>query len=215
MPVDPLDRPIETLREETIDQLTLNYSHGELSHEAFERRLDLALDAETNEALIELTADLDLEVDSSFREQKKREFNFMSDSRSEISKDKIVSIFGHSSRQGIWDAAEEIKTITVFGDTDLDFSDAKFMSMTTRVNVSCVFGSVKIFIPEGVNVISKVSCILGDMKDKSISGYRSNEPTIVVEGFVLLGDIKVRLKKTFREKLLNFAETVKSVLAKG
>ena len=30
MPVDPLDKPIAKLREETIDQLTLNYSHGEL-----------------------------------------------------------------------------------------------------------------------------------------------------------------------------------------
>jgi hypothetical protein len=44
MPVTPNDRPIETLREETIDQLIMNYGHGKLSREAFERRLDEALD---------------------------------------------------------------------------------------------------------------------------------------------------------------------------
>ena len=31
------DRPLEKVREETIDQLVMNYGHGELSSEAFER----------------------------------------------------------------------------------------------------------------------------------------------------------------------------------
>ena len=31
------DRPIEKLREEVIDQLIMNYSHGEISLEAFDR----------------------------------------------------------------------------------------------------------------------------------------------------------------------------------
>ena len=39
------DRPLEKVREETIDQLVMNYGHGELSSEAFERRLDAAMDA--------------------------------------------------------------------------------------------------------------------------------------------------------------------------
>ena len=37
------DRPIETLREEVIDTLIYNYSHGVISNEAFERRLDQAM----------------------------------------------------------------------------------------------------------------------------------------------------------------------------
>ncbi len=38
MAVNIEDRPINKVREEVIDQLIMNYSHGELSHEAFERR---------------------------------------------------------------------------------------------------------------------------------------------------------------------------------
>ena len=30
------DRPIENVREEVVDQLTMNYGHGELSLEAFD-----------------------------------------------------------------------------------------------------------------------------------------------------------------------------------
>ena len=32
------DRPIESVRQEVIDQLIMNYSHGEISLEAFESR---------------------------------------------------------------------------------------------------------------------------------------------------------------------------------
>ena len=109
MPVNPLDKPIAKLREETIDQLILNYSHGELSLESFERRLDQALDAETHDALISLTADLDLVVDSAFREHKKREFGIMADSHGLMSEQKIVSIFGNSKRQDVWDVPREIR----------------------------------------------------------------------------------------------------------
>ena len=42
------DRPIEQVREETIDQLIFNYSHGVISAEAFERRLDQAMNSNTH-----------------------------------------------------------------------------------------------------------------------------------------------------------------------
>ena len=55
MPVVPQDRPINALREETIDQLIVNYGHGKLSLAAFERRLDEALDTQSHDRLLELT----------------------------------------------------------------------------------------------------------------------------------------------------------------
>jgi len=213
MPVDPLDKPIAKLREETIDQLTLNYSHGELSFESFERRLDQALDAETHDALLSLTSDLDLVVDSAFREQKKREFNIIIDSHNVMEEEKIVSILGNSERQGAWNVPKEMRAFNILGKTVLDFSEAKFTSMITSINISCVLGNVIIYIPEGLNVVSKVSCILGDVKNKALSNNDADVPTIILDGFVLLGDIKIRLKKTFRERLLNFAENVRTMFA--
>ena len=161
MPVDSLDKPIAKLREETIDQLILNYSHGELSLESFERRLDQALDAETHDALLTLTTDLDLVVDSAFMEQKKREFGFMSDSHDVMSEEKIVSIFGNSKREGVWDVPKEIRVFSIFGNSILDFSEARFTSMTTHINVSSAFGNTIIYIPEDIKIVSYVSCVFG------------------------------------------------------
>jgi len=211
MPVNPLDKPIAKLREETIDQLILNYSHGELSLESFERRLDQALDAETHDALISLTADLDLVVDSAFREHKKREFGIMADSHGLMSEQKIVSIFGNSKRQDVWDVPREIRMLNILGNTILDFTEAKFTSMSTRINVSGVFGNVKIYVPEGINVVSNVSCILGGVEDKAPFSNGVDVPRIILDGFVCFGHIRIKLKKTFRERLLKFAETVRAM----
>ena len=79
MPVNPKEKPITVLRDETIDQLIVSYSHGELSFEGFERRLDQALDAKTHEELLALTEDLNIVVDETFREKKRRELGFQID----------------------------------------------------------------------------------------------------------------------------------------
>ena len=42
------DRPIEQVREEVIDNLIYNYSHGVISAEAFERRLDKAMSTQVH-----------------------------------------------------------------------------------------------------------------------------------------------------------------------
>ena len=213
MPVDPLDRPISRLREETIDQLILNYSHGELSLEAFERRLDQAMDTKTHDTLLSLTADLDLVIDSAFREHKRREFGIMADSDLVMSEEKIVSIFGNSKREGVWDVPKEMRVFSIFGNSTLDFSEARFTSMTTHINVSSAFGNTIIYIPEDINVVSYVSCVFGGVKDKTPSSNGIDTPTIILDGLVLFSDIKIKLKKTFRERILRFAETVRAMFA--
>lgn len=72
MTVKLTDRPIETVREETIDQLIMNYSHGRISYEAFERRLDQAMETDQHQVLLDLTEDLDLSVDDNYAASKSK-----------------------------------------------------------------------------------------------------------------------------------------------
>jgi len=50
----------------------MNYGHGKLSLEAFERRLEQALDAKQRSELSDLTNDLDLAVDASYIEKRSK-----------------------------------------------------------------------------------------------------------------------------------------------
>ena len=62
-----------------------------------------------------------------------------------------------------------------------------------------------------IHVVSYISCILGGVKDKAPSSNGVDVPTIILDGFLIIGNVKIKLKKTFRERLLRFAETVRTM----
>ncbi len=212
MPVNPYDKPIELLREETIDQITVNYSHGEISLESFERRLDQAIDAKTHQELTALTEDLDLKVDNSFKEQKREKFDFQINAHAAEDVDHIVNIFGGTNRRGAWEVSGEVRMINIFGGADVDFSEAVFSSKRTRIKVICLFGGANIFAPEGINVITKAMCIFGGIDNKMPSSNSPDAPSIVIEGFIMFGGISIKLKRTLKERLKDFANNVKSMI---
>jgi hypothetical protein len=210
MPVTPEDRPLEALREETIDRLVVNYGHGTLSLDAFERRLDQALDAREHDALTALTRDLDFEADAGYLEQKRDALGTRYAQHDE-DVEYIVHIFGGGDRSGRWTVPREIRSVTVFGGGDIDLTDAQFTSHTTRIRLFCLFGGVDILVPDHVNTIVKAFCIFGGVDNKAPSHPDPAAPRIVVEGLVLFGGVDVKVRKTFRERLVEFAGAMRAM----
>ncbi|NQZ23304.1 MAG: DUF1707 and DUF2154 domain-containing protein [Colwellia sp.] len=213
MAVKIADRPIDTVREEVVDQLVMNYSHGELSHEAFERRLDEAMASTSNEELIELVADLELKVDEKYIEQKKEDFKFNYSSTPAQESELLVSIFSGSERSGEWRVAKEIKSVCIFGGCDIDFSEALFTHREVTVKVFCLFGGIDISVPENVKVVSKSFCIFGGMDNKAPSTDHSDAPTIFIEGLVIFGGVDIKLKRTLKERFTAFADGLRKMFS--
>lgn len=161
MTVTLKDRPIETVRSEVIDQLIMNYSHAELSYEAFERRLDQAMELANHQDLVDLTSDLPLAVDKAFVESKKQDLapNYVGGETEEL--DYMVNIFSGSTRGGVWRVAKETRYLSIFSGTDIDFTDAQFSQEVVRIKMFSLFSGDTIYVPENVNVISKAFCIFG------------------------------------------------------
>ena len=214
MPVPPQDRPIDTLREETVDQLIMNYGHGKLSREAFERRLDEALDTKSHDKLLELTRDLDLKTDKQYAAQKKAELGIRMEERPAAEVDEVehmINIFGGSNRRGAWDVPKEIRMINVFGGAELDFSDARFSAQTTYVTIFCMFGGVSFRVREGMRTVSKAVCIFGGVDNRAPSTTDPNAPTLLIQGLALFGGADIRVKKTPKQRLHEFASTLKEM----
>jgi hypothetical protein len=214
MPVTPQDRPIETLRGETVDQLIMNYGHGRLSREAFERRLDEALDTKSHDKLIELTRDLDLKTDKQYAAQKKAELGIHMAEHPTADADDVehmINIFSGTNRGGAWDVPKEIRMINVFGGAELDFSDARFSAQTTHVTIFCLFGGASIRVREGMRTVSKTVCIFGGVDNRAPSTTDPNAPTLVIQGIALFGGADIRVKKTPRQRLHEFASTLKEM----
>lgn len=214
MPVTPNDRPLDALREETVDQLIMNYGHGKLSREAFERRLDEALDTKSHERLQELTEDLDLRTDRQYTAQKKAELGIRVDPSARAGVDEadtIVNVFAGHNRRGAWDVPRALRLVNVFGGCELDFTDARFTADTTYITVFCLFGGVNLRVREGMRTISKAVCIFGGVDNRGGTTLDPNAPLIVIEGFALFGGVDIRVKKTPKQRWQEFADQFRTM----
>ena len=213
MPVIPQDRPIEVLRKEVIDQLIMNYSHGELSLEAFERRLDDAMETADNNVLVALTSDLDLEVDQDFVNNKKHqiEMNYVPGEAEDV--ETIVQIFGGNDRSGSWKLPKELRIVSIFGGADIDLSEAQFTSPVLRITVFNLFSGVDIYVPEHVNVQSTAFCIFGGISNDANSNAETNAPTVIIDGVALFSGIDIKIKRTMKERFVMFVDKLKSLLS--
>lgn len=214
MPVTPQDRPLEALREETVDQLIMNYGHGKLSREAFERRLDEALAARSHERLLELTRDLDLQADRQYTARKKAELGIRVDPSAANGVDDaehIINVFAGNNRKGAWDVPRSIRIFNLFGGAELDFTDARFASDTTYITVLCLFGGVNLRVRDGMRTISKTVCIFGGVDNRAGPTIDPNAPLLIVEGLCLFGGVDIRVKKTPKQRLTEFADTLRTM----
>lgn len=207
MPVKLDDRPLEQVREETIDKLIVNYSHEIISQEAFERRLDEAMAADSHQQLVDLVDDLPMAADAAYQEQK--EASFGGGSVSSASGEKIVSILSSNTRKGPWVAPAHLKIVDVLGSITLDFSEAHFAQPTTEIELNNVLGSLSILVPDNVAVLSKVSNILSSNEDYSPTRETATTHTITITGWSLLGSVEVSVKRNMRERWLSFANSMR------
>lgn len=205
------DRPIEKVREEVIDILIYNYSHGVISNEAFERRLDQAMASHNHQEIVNLAADLEKTQDPEFNIQKERQFNVNYAASGSDETDTIVNILGGSSRSGQWTVPREIKVISIFGGSDIDFTDAIFTTQNVTIKILCVFGGDNIYVPENVNVVSKAFCILGGIDNTAPSIASRQAPTLTIEGLVVFGGLDIKIKRTIKEKFVAFANQMKTM----
>lgn len=207
------DRPIEAVRAEVIDQLIMNYSHGELSYEAFERRLDQAMESQLNIELIALTADLELKVDKVYTESKKQNSsaNFVPGHAKDI--ETIINVFSGSNRGGGWKVPKEIRYYSIFSGCDIDFSDAQFSQPVVRIKLFSLFSGDTIYVPENINVVSKAFCIFGSIDNSAPCTSASNAPTIIIEGITIFSGVTIKVKRTIKEQFVNFADNLKKIFS--
>lgn len=204
------DRPIEQVREETIDQLIFNYSHGVISSEAFERRLDQAMNSESHQEIVDLVADLSLKADTSYNDKKSHQFTPSYSSADNDDNLSLKSILGNIERSGQWVVPKVINVQNILGESTLDFTDAVFQHQNITIKLNCILGGCKIYVPENVNVVCKTYGIISSIDNKAPSMASRQAPSITIEGKVVLGSLNVSIKRTIKEKFVAFANNLKA-----
>ncbi|CCQ12576.1 hypothetical protein PALB_35150 [Pseudoalteromonas luteoviolacea B = ATCC 29581] len=218
MTVAAKDRPLEKVKEEVIDQLILNYSHGELSAEAFERRLDKAYELTCQEALLTLVADLPLQSDPRYHSEKaarmRPTFCAANEGANEIT---IKSILSSDHRGGEWIVPKHMQIEVYAGSVELDFTRAMFASQDVVIEVNGWLWSLEITVPSGIDVTTQTTNILGSVSNNrkyyGNVGVDKQRPRIHVVGKNILGSIEISEKITMKEQLKSFADAMKTLFS--
>ncbi len=224
------DRPIAQVREEVIDQLIMNYSHGIISEQAFERRLDIATNSDDHLLLAEQVADLSLLPDAKYRAMWAQSFNATAQpnqaqhsayheanhaANSDPSKgERILSVLSSDERTGPWRVPPQLTIINALSSVELDFSEALFEQQQVTVRTANWLGSISILVPEHVAVISDINNIAASSSNNvSCDGLTGQKTHVIrIEGYSVLGSLSVSIKRSLKERFSLFAKSVRTAM---
>ena len=192
------NRPIEQQRDEAIKKLEANYAHGNIDLEEFEKRLELAVNATTNEELTNITSGLEM-----IQEKSENSFTYSINTENVRSDEILTGILSGVKRKGRWRPARNNRMFVFMGGIDLDFSDAVLPPGETDFEFFCVMGGIDIIVPKGINVEASGLPIMGGIDNRVPDEHYPGCPTLRFHGITLMGGVDVKppkIKKRRRKK---------------
>jgi len=192
--------PLDHTRQVTIDALCEHFANDVMSVEEFERRVDLAHQASSNDDLRALLRDLpggDLPAVASRGAQPQPVHGYTMATADQVRERSFaVAVLGGTHRRGRWTPARTNVAIAVCGGAKLDFREAVLGPGVTELQIFAMWGGVEVIVPPGLHVESHGIGLLGgfDHKADSYAEPAAGAPTLRVTGLALMGgvDIKVR-----------------------
>ncbi|MCP4756508.1 MAG: DUF1707 domain-containing protein [Proteobacteria bacterium] len=182
------DKPVKYLRDKVVDQLKYNLVNNHLEIDEFEQMVTAALSTKSKSELLSLTADLPQKAPIETKPLE-RELAVYRDKKS------INCILSESKTKGIWVPSKQLKVFTALGENEIDFRGAQLEPGLTYVSLGCWLGETRIIVPPGVNVVSNIKNYLGSVDNESQGKLNPDSPTIVFEGKVVLGEVRIAVKE--------------------
>jgi hypothetical protein len=177
-------------REEVIQLLTDNFASDVLTIEMFEDRIARAHQADTAVALEQLVSDLRPLSPGSTRAPLVRLEPDTSLAQSQPVA-RIVALFSHQERKGAWAVPPNLKVSSVFGNTELDFRQARFAPGVTEVRVNVVFGNLEILIPPNLAVECEGVAILASFEHAATGVADPDRPLLRITGRAIFGNVQI------------------------
>jgi hypothetical protein len=167
-------------RDRTVEALATASAEGRLTLEEYSERSEAALSAKTLGDLAGLTADL---PDSPLPVVARA---------TPGESEEIVAVLGNESRKGPWVVPEHMTVRSVLGDCHLEMQEAVLGQRVTTIDATVRFGSVTVYVPDGVDVRMSGKAVLGAKSSELQGQPRPGAPVLIVRCDVFCGQITVR-----------------------
>lgn len=163
-------------RDQTVEALAAASAEGRLSFQEYSQRSEAALVARTIGELSGLTADLPAPRQSDAAPVPAE----------------ITAVLGNESRKGPWVVPVHLTVRSVLGDCHLEMQQAVIRQHVTTIDATVRFGSMTIFVPDGIDVRMNGRALLGAKSSQLHGEPQPGAPVLVVNCDVVCGAVTVR-----------------------
>jgi hypothetical protein len=180
-PGGSLVRASDADRDRVVEALAAASAEGRLTLEEYSERSDAALVARTHGDLASLTADLPASS-----------LPAVPHGDAAAVPEDITAVLGNESRKGPWVVPPRMNVRSVLGDCHLEMHKAIIGQHVTTIDAKVRFGSVTIFVPDGIDVRMSGRAVLGAKSSELRGEPQPGAPVIVVRCDVFCGAVTVR-----------------------
>ncbi|MEU6522658.1 DUF1707 domain-containing protein [Streptomyces sp. NPDC046924] len=107
----------------------------------------------------------------------------------------VVAVFSSATRKGRWRAGRRIHVYAVFGNVEIDLSEALFDHQQVVIKAFSVFGNVEVRVPQNVSLRGMGGGVLGNFEVASLDAEDPEAPVVYVDGWAVLGNVEARPKR--------------------
>jgi hypothetical protein len=108
----------------------------------------------------------------------------------------LIAVMSSSTRRGRWRVSPRTKVFAVFGNVEIDLTEAIFEQQHSVIHVVSVFGNVEIQVPENITLRGTGGTgVFGNYEIDTMEAADPQSPTVVISGYSVFGNIEAKPRR--------------------
>ncbi|MDT9684687.1 DUF1707 domain-containing protein [Streptomyces sp. TRM76323] len=109
--------------------------------------------------------------------------------------ERLVAVFSSNVRRGRWRIGSRTTVFSLFGNIEIDLTEATFTQRLATINATSVFGNVEVRVPENVSLRGNGTGVFGNFEVHTLEAADPEAPVVVVNGCAVFGNVEARPKR--------------------
>uniref|UniRef100_UPI000830DEAC LiaF domain-containing protein n=1 Tax=Streptomyces lushanensis TaxID=1434255 RepID=UPI000830DEAC len=107
----------------------------------------------------------------------------------------LIAVFSSSTRKGRWRIGRRTNAFALFGNVEIDLTEALFGQRVTVINATSIFGNVEIRVPENISLRGGGTGVFGNFEVLTLEATDADAPAVVVNGYSVFGNVEAKPKR--------------------
>ncbi|MCT4355517.1 DUF1707 domain-containing protein [Streptomyces sp. Je 1-79] len=109
--------------------------------------------------------------------------------------DNLVAVFSSTTRKGRWRVGRRTNAFSLFGNIEIDLTEALFAQRLSTINATSIFGNVEVRVPENISLRGNGTGIFGNFEVVTMEAADPQAPVVVINGYSVFGNVEAKPKR--------------------